>query len=198
MGQEEGSYSKLLQIQPSPLLLLTPLPQYFSSPVQNIYPTIPGICYSSNPSHPMPRRRGTGKSAKACSEVRERASPCPVWSSRQTTSSILPHTPPNPWVRNSHAQDYLWSLGIPHGIHLRLSNPPRATRPRIQVPSTAMLYAPSPIRFYHSGCPILEQAAGWDSQRILGEIFQDTPGCPLAVPVPRSTHLIRLLPQHIP
>ncbi len=41
------------------------------------------------------------------------------------------------------------------GNHLRLSNPPRATRPRIQVPPTAMLYAPSPIRLHHSGSPIL-------------------------------------------
>ncbi len=27
----------------------------------------------------------------------------------------------------------------------------------------------------HLGCPIVEQTTGWDSQRILGEIFQDTP-----------------------
>ncbi len=69
-------------------------------------------------------------------------------------------TPANPWGPNSHVQDYPWSPGIPHGIYLRLSNPPRATRPRIQVPPTAMLYAPSPIRLHHSGCPILEQIAG--------------------------------------
>ncbi len=31
-----------------------------------------------------------------------------------------------------------------------------------------------------------------------GEIFQDTPGCPLAVPVPRGTHLTHLLSQPIP
>ncbi len=137
----------------------------------------------------MPRRRGTGKGAKACFGVREGTSPCPVWSSPQTTSSILPHTPSNPMGPNSHVQDYPRSPGIPHGVHLRLSNLPRATRPHIQVPPTAKLYAPSPIRLHHSGCPILEQIAGWDSQRILSEIFQDTPGCPLAVPVPQSTHL---------
>ncbi len=74
--------------------------------------------------------------------------------------------------------------------HLHLSDPPRATWPRIQVPATAMLYAPAPIRLHHSGCPISEQIAGYDSQRIIGEIFQGTPGCPLAVPVPRSTHLL--------
>ncbi len=71
----------------------------------------------------------------------------------------------------------------------------RATRPRLQVPPTAMLYAPSPIRLQNSDCPILEQTAGWDGQRILGEIFQDTPGCPLSAPVPRSTHLPHLLSQ---
>ncbi len=119
------------------------------------------MCYSSNPSHPMPRSRGTGKGAKACFEVRERASPCPVWSSPQTTSSILVHTPANPWGPNSHVQDYPWSPGIPHGVHLRLSNPPRATRPRLQVPPTAMLDAPSPIRLHHSDWPILEQIAGY-------------------------------------
>ncbi len=145
----------------------------------------------------MPQHRGTGKGAKACYEVRERASPCPIWSSPQTTSSILPHTPTNPWGPNSHVQDYPWSPGIPHCVHLRLFNPPRVTWPRIQAPLRAMLYAPSPIRLHRSGCPILEQIAGWDSQRVLGEIFQGTPGCPLAVPVPRSTHLTHLLSQPI-
>ncbi len=77
-------------------------------------------------------------------------------------------------------------------------NPKRATRPRIQVPPTTMLCAPSPIRLHFSGCPILEQTAGWDSQRIVGEIFKGAPGCPLAVPVSRSTHLTLLLPQPIP
>ncbi len=48
------------------------------------------------------------------------------------------------------------------------------------------------------GLSILEQIAGWYSQHILGEIFQGTPGCPLAVTVPRSTHLTHLLPQPIP
>ncbi len=57
---------------------------------------------------------------------------------------------------------------------------------------------PSPIRLHHSGCSILEQITGWDSQRILGEIFQGIPRCPLAVTVPWSTHLTHLLPQPIP
>ncbi len=146
----------------------------------------------------MPRRRGTGIGAQARSEIRERASTCPVWSSPQTASSILHRTPANPWSPNSHVQDYPWSLGIPHGVHLCTSNPQRATRPRLQVPPTVMLYAPSPIRLHNSGCPILEQTTGWDSQHIVFEIFQDTPGCPLAVPVPRSTHLTHLLSQPIP
>ncbi len=110
--------------------------------------------------------------------------------------SILPHTPANPWGPNSHVQNYPWSPGIPWRPPC-LSNPPRATRPHIQVPPTAMLYAPSPIRLHRSGCPILEQIASWDSQRILGEIFQGAPACPLAVPVPRSTHLTHLLSQPI-
>ncbi len=42
---------------------------------------------------------------------------------------------------------------------------------------------------------ILEQIDGWCSQHILGEIFQGTPGGPLAVTFPQSTHL---LPQPIP
>ncbi len=115
-----------------------------------------------------------------------------------TTSFSLPDSPANPWGAYCHVQDYPWSPGIPHGNHIRLSNPPRATRPCFQVPPTAMLYAPSPIRLHHSGSSILEQTAGWGSQCIVGEIFQGTPGCPLAVPVPRSTHLIHLLPQPIP
>ncbi len=106
--------------------------------------------------------------------------------------------PVNPWRPYSHVQDYPWSPGIPHGVHLRTSNPKRATRPRPQVPPTAMLYAPSPIHLHNSGFPILEQTADWDSQRILGGIFKDTPGYPLAAPVPRSTHLTQLLSQPIP
>ncbi len=137
-----------------------PLLHNIQNHVQNLYPTTPEICYSSNPSHPMPRRRSTEKGAKACFEVRERASPCPLGSNPQITSSILPHTPANPWGPNSHVKDYPWPPGIPHGVHLRLSNPPRATRPPIRVPPTAMLNAPSPIRLHHSGCPILEQIAG--------------------------------------
>ncbi len=164
---------------------------------QNLYKTFfrPHLEYAIQATHHMPWRRGTGK---VCSEVREKASQCPVWSSPQTTSYILPHTLANPWGPNSHVQDYWWSPGIRHGVHLRLSNPPRATRPRIQVPQIAMLYTPSPIRLHHSGCPILEQITGWDSQRILGVIFPGTPGYTLAVPVPRSTHLTHLLPQPIP
>ncbi len=120
------------------------------------------------------------------------------WSSPQTGSSILPHKPAIPWRPNSHVQDYPWSPGIPHGVQLHTSNPQRSTQPRLQVPPTAMMYAPSPIRLHDSGCPILEQIAGWDILRILGEIFRDTPGCPLAVLVPRSTHLAHLLSQPIP
>ncbi len=69
---------------------------------------------------------------------------------------------------------------------------------RLHVPPTSMLYTPSPIRLHSSDCPILEQITGWDSQRLLGEIFQGTPGCPLAVPVPRSTHLTHLLSKPVP
>ncbi len=35
--------------------------------------------------------------------------------------------------------------------------PQRATRPRLQAPPKAMLYAPSPIRLHNSRCRILEQ-----------------------------------------
>ncbi len=42
--------------------------------------------------------------------------------------------------------------------------------------------------FKNSGCPILEKNAGCDSQRILGEIFQDTPGCSSYSPkIPSNT-----------
>ncbi len=146
----------------------------------------------------MPWRRGTAKSAKACFEVHERASTWPVWSSPQITLSLLPHTPVNPWGPNSHVQDYPWFPGLPHDVHLRLSNPPRTTLPRIQVTPTARLYAPSPIRLHHSGCPILEQIPGLSCQRILGEIFQGTPGCPLTAPVPQITHPTHLLTQPLP
>ncbi len=129
------------------------LPVFFS-------PCTKHLCDPGNPSHPMPRRRSAGKGAKACFEVRDRASPCPVRISPHTTSFILPDSPANPWGLYSYVQDYPWSPGIPHGNHLRLSNPLRATRLRIQVPPTAMLYAPSPIRLHHSGSPILEQTAG--------------------------------------
>ncbi len=93
----------------------------------------------------------------------------------------------NPWRPNSHVQDYPWSLGISHGVHLRTSNPQMATPPRLQLPPTVMLYAPSPIRPHNSSCHILEQNTVPDSQRLLGEIFQNSPGCPLVAPVPRST-----------
>ncbi len=33
-------------------------------------------------------------------------------------------------------------------------------------------------------------------QRIVGETFQGTPGCPLAVPLPRSTHITHSLSTH--
>ncbi len=75
---------------------------------------------------------------------------------------------------------------------------PTRNRPRLQVPPAEMFHAPSPIRLHNLGCPILEQTAGWDSQRIISEIFQDTPGHLLAVPVPRSTHITHLLSQPVP
>ncbi len=82
---------------------------------------------------------------------------------------ILSYTPANPWRSNIDVQDYPWSSGIPHGVHLRTSDPQRTTRSRLQVPPTAMLYAPSPIRLHNSSCPIFEQSAGRDSQRIRTE-----------------------------
>ncbi len=108
----------------------------------------------------MPRRRGTGKGAKVRYEVRERASVCPIRSSSQIASHILSQTMVNPRRLNSHVQDYPWSPGIPHGIHFRTSNSQRATRPRLQVSPTAMLYAPLSIRLHNLGCPTLEQTAG--------------------------------------
>ncbi len=99
---------------------------------------------------------------------------------------------------NTHVQDYPWSPGIPHGVHLRTFNPQRASQPRQQVPLTAMLCVLSPNPLHNSVCPILERTAGWNSQRIIGEIFQDTPGCPLEIPLPRSTPLFHLLSQTIP
>ncbi len=98
-------------------------------------------------------------------------------------------TPVNPCRSNIIVQDYPWSCGIPNGVRLPTPNSQRAKRPRLQVPPTEMLYVPSVIFLHHSGCPILEQTADRDSQRIRGEIFQNTPGCPLTVPVPRTTHL---------
>ncbi len=71
----------------------------------------PHLEYAIQASHPMPRRKGTGKCAEACSEVRERASACPVRSSPQTASSIIPHTPANSWRPNSHMQDYPLLIG---------------------------------------------------------------------------------------
>ncbi len=61
----------------------------------------------------------------------------------------------NPWRPNSHIQGYPWSPGISHVVHFRTSNPQRDRPPSLQVPPTVMLYAPSPIRVHHSGCPIL-------------------------------------------
>ncbi len=84
----------------------------------------------------------------------------PYEAALKTTSCILPHTPANPWIPNNLVQDYPWSLGIPHCVHLRTSNPQRATRPRQPLPSTAMLYAPSPTRFHRSDCSVLEQITG--------------------------------------
>ncbi len=69
--------------------------------------------------------------------------------------------PSNSFVYSLYVQGYPWAPGIPHGVNLRTSNPQSATRPRLQVPPTAMLYAPSPIRLHNPGCPNLEQIAGW-------------------------------------
>ncbi len=103
--------------------------------------------------------------------------------------------PVNPWRPYSHVQDYPWII-LEFPVASTFAHPNRKG-PSGQVPPPAMLYAPSPIRLHNSGCPILEQTAGLDSQRILDGIFQDTPGYPLAVPVPRSTHLTQLLSQTI-
>ncbi len=55
--------------------------------------------------------------------------------------------------------DLIAMFKITHGL---LEFPMETTfvYPTRQVPPTAMLYAPSPIRLRHSGSPILEQTAG--------------------------------------
>ncbi len=68
---------------------------------------------------------------------------------------------------------------------------------KFHVSKKFMVYAPSPIRLHNLGCLILEQTTGWDNQRVLGKIFQGTPGCPLAAPVPRSNHQTHLLSHPI-
>ncbi len=73
--------------------LSRPLSQVFFSP----HLATSWICYSSNPSHPIPRRRGIGNGAEARSVVRERASACPIWSSSQSASIIVPYKSANPW-----------------------------------------------------------------------------------------------------
>ncbi len=52
------------------MILCVPYLQYFFSPSTK---RSSWIYYSSNPPHPMPRRRGTGNGTEARSEVRERA-----------------------------------------------------------------------------------------------------------------------------
>ncbi len=74
-------------------------------------------------SHYIPRRRGFGKNAEACCDVRKRPSAYSVWRSYQSASSILP----NPSV------DHSWTSAI---LHLHLSNPFRATLPYAIISST--------------------------------------------------------------
>ncbi len=120
----------------------------------------------------MPRRRGIGKGAEARSEVCEKLRHVPYETAlKQLRLFSLAHRR----IRG----DLIAMFKITHGL----------------------LEFPMASNFAHltrnSGCPILEQTNGCDIQRILGEIFQDTPGCPLAVPDPRSTHLTHLLSQPI-
>ncbi len=65
----------------------------FAALIQNFYPATSWICYSSNPSQPIPRRRGIEEGTRSRSKIREKASACSVWSSSQTASSILSYTP---------------------------------------------------------------------------------------------------------
>ncbi len=55
-------------------------------------------------------------------------------------------------------------------------------------------YALSPIRLHHSGCSILEKLPA----EIVNAFLVKSPGCPLAVTVPRCTHLTHLLPKPHP
>ncbi len=127
---------------------LRPLPPVFFSPCTK---PLSDHTWNMLSRHPIPSYVATQKRWKRCKSLLERASPCPVRSSPHTTSFILPDSPANPWGPNSHVQDCPWSPGIPHGNHLRLSNPPRATRPRIQVPSTRHRQFAFTIRLSHFG-----------------------------------------------
>ncbi len=51
-----------------------------------------------------------------------------------------------------------------------------------------MFYPPLPMRFHYSGCHILEQTVGWDSQRFVGEILQDSPGLSAHIGNVRNSH----------
>ncbi len=151
--------------------------------------------FKSPPSHPKPKPSITAIHQKSRQyfqhSLNERASARRVWSSCQTASSILPHTPANPWRPNIHVQDCPWSSGIPHDVHLRKSNQLRATRPRLQVPPTEVLYTPSPI--CHSGCPILEEIVNTSSVKSF-KTLMDAHWQPLfpEVPIPQpilSAHI---------
>ncbi len=75
---------------------------------------------------------------------------------------------------------------------------------RSHTASSILPYTPanppnSPWSPHPSHCPTLEETVDCDSQRILGEIFQNAPGCQLAAPVspknpsnpaPLATHSI--------
>ncbi len=114
----------------------------------------------------------------------------PLWTSIST--------PANLWGPFSHVQDYPWSPGIPHGNHLCLSNPPRATRPRIQVPPTAMLHEPSPIRLHRPGSPFWNKLPAAIVNASSVKSFKALLNTRWQFPVPRGTHLTHLLPQPIP
>ncbi len=66
----------------------------------------PYLEYAIQATHPISRGRGIGKGAEARSEIRERASACPVLSSSPTALTIPSFTPSNPWKSNIHTQDY--------------------------------------------------------------------------------------------
>ncbi len=105
---------------------LLPLLPAFSPLVQNVYPGTPWICYSGISSHPIPWSRDIAKSAEARSEVPEMVPTCPARSSSPTASFILFYRSVDLWWPHIHVQDYQWSSGIPHGVHLHPADPHRA------------------------------------------------------------------------